>query len=438
MYLDASAESLWQSRELLMNSKFDELEARIIKSDKALAESKDGAVLYYDFVYRSMINTNDLIDSSTLLSQLHKWREARPKSYAPLAALGLFHHRYGGKLRGDKWRSETTDEQISGMRREYRKAIEYSKKSIAINNSAMRPFETILGTRPSGFNKRQSSESEDNVVLQLLCNKSFPRLSKSMGCKLPESNFTEMEIFKRADPSILKARILWVTFLFNNTPRWGGSYNRMHRIIDEAKKHLYEQELYYLGAIEVSDRMDRLRRDKNYQQALDMGREYLAIGEKADRPFYKHEATIYFEMMKSAKHLDLFDDCIKYGLMGSKIYSWNSRSWADIGYCATHAKDWELANFTLKYHASTWSEVDAWALFYLGESFRNLRQFDITYTLFKRANRADAEYVQFTKDAILWIEKNHPKQAVELDKSVEEIVGQLTVDDLMLQLSAEF
>jgi hypothetical protein len=82
--------------------------------------------------------------------------------------------------------------------------------------------------------------------------------------------------------------------------------------------------------------------------------------------------------------------------------------------------------------------VDAWALFYLGESFRNLRQFDITYTLFKRANRADAEYVQFTKDAILWIEKNHPKQAVELDKSVEEIVGQLTVDDLMLQLSAEF
>jgi hypothetical protein len=86
MYVDASAESLWQSRELLMNSKFDELEARIIKSDKALAESKDGAVLYYDFVYRSMINTNDLIDSSTLLSQLHKWREARPKSYAPLAA----------------------------------------------------------------------------------------------------------------------------------------------------------------------------------------------------------------------------------------------------------------------------------------------------------------------------------------------------------------
>lgn len=436
--MNASAESLWKSRELLFDSQYDDLEASFLKADQAVLKSKDGATVYYDFVYQSLFKASDLEENSPVLEKLHEWQSQDPDSYAPLTALSFYHHEYGSFLRGSKFRNETTEEQFSGMRREYEKSKSYALKAITLNKSAIRAYETMIAIEPGQPKHGSSAQQEEGVLLQILCSKNYPLISKKIGCEFSENTFTELPLFKSADEGVLKVRLLWMAYLLKNRPRWGGSYERMQSILDASKSYLTKNEIYYLGAIEVADRMDILQKSKRYQDAIDLGKNYLSIGEKNGFPFYRHDSSVYVELMESSKFLGLHGDCILFGLSASKIYSWNSRTWADIGYCATHEREWGLANFTLRYHADIRSKADAWALFYLGESFRNLREFDKTYTLFSRARREDKSYSEFTDNALKWIEKNHPTKAVELDNSISEIVGPLAVDNLLIELSNKY
>lgn len=436
--IESSAESLWESRELLLDGKYKELEARFRKADESVIQSKDGAILYYDFVYQSLIKASDLESNSSLLAKLKDWHTSKPDSYAPLAALSFFHRRYGSRLRGDKTRKNTTEQQFSGMYQEYRKSKDYALRAIAKNKSALLAYEMLLWVQARREKNRLPEPREDGVLRQLLCSKNYPRFSEKLGCELKEANFTDLSVFQNSDEGVLGARILWIVYLLKSTPRWGGSYDQMHGIIAASKAHLKEDEVYFLGSVEVEDRMDRFIRSERYQEAFELGREYLSVGEEQGFDFYRHDAGIYVEMMKAAKYLGELGQCIQYGLMASKIYSWSSKTWADVGYCATHTKEWNLANFTLRYHADLLFEVDAWALFYLGESFRNLGRFDITYTLFKRAEKADPSYAQYIENKISWIESTHPESAIESDNDISEIIGPLDVDDLLIELSNKY
>jgi hypothetical protein len=146
------------------------------------------------------------------LAKIKEWKKTVPGSYAAHLIRGINFKRKGFDARGDKYISQTPQENIDRMRQYHESAITELGKSLKLTEKPFLSVFHLLDLSKSGGSK------EESRALVLAANKMLP------------SN------------TLARNR-----FMKTLTPRWGGSYDEMKQFIAQSKK----EEVSTVGLIQL-------------------------------------------------------------------------------------------------------------------------------------------------------------------------------------------
>jgi hypothetical protein len=135
------------------------------------------------------------------LAKIKEWKKTVPASYAAHLILGVYFKRKGFDARGDKYISQTPQENIDRMRQYHESAITELGKSLKLTEKPFLSVFHLLDLSKSGGSK------EESRALVLAANKMLP------------SN------------TLARNR-----FMKTLTPRWGGSHEEMKQFIAQSKE----------------------------------------------------------------------------------------------------------------------------------------------------------------------------------------------------------
>jgi len=247
-------EEVRELRALFDARRFEELNARIDDYQTRLEQGPE----HEDPLLRAFATF--ALPDPDLLPAFDHWAEATPDHYAPYQARAEHAMAMAAFSRGTAYASETSQEQFDGMHHYLRRC-------------------------------------EDDLAAALQRN---PRLLPAYLCSIRLHNLEgndaqEDEAFTTARVYYPASFALYNRMLAARLPRWGGSYCQMDKLSREASDQgEVNPKLATLFGVIYADRAWYARRDKNYQEALDIYSEGLTYGESAY--LYRERAKTYMYM----------------------------------------------------------------------------------------------------------------------------------------------
>jgi tetratricopeptide (TPR) repeat protein len=195
-------------------------------------------------------------------ARLESWISASPGHYQPYLAAAFYYYARGWESRGFKWRKDTTDEQINGMRLNFSKAEEKAAAALKIDPDLMPAYDLLIGIQNSNGNDPAEKETIQTAL-----------------AKFPHSY------------------VLWSRALWASEPRWGGSYAQMGRLAGAAEPNAREYPvLTALHGAAFYDLARCYKSDKSYTKALAAINKAISFGDRGY--YYALRAEIYAFGMK--------------------------------------------------------------------------------------------------------------------------------------------
>ena len=227
----------YEIQQLLRNGKFLQLEEILEKLHRKNLTSDGGDLLTSRMISLILIPQNE--------NSLQMWIDQRPQSFFAQLSTGIFYFNHAAYARGYKFISETSPAQLAEMNKIDEKAVGYLQKAMQLDPHSALPQGVLLGI----------AAREDEAA------------GKNAAQWLQAAN--------QADPKNLAARIKAVNFL---SPRWGGSFELLDQMVEQAKKSLPSQSNNYLEfevIMEKASHEEVIVKDKQkayelYKRAKDM------------------------------------------------------------------------------------------------------------------------------------------------------------------------
>lgn len=235
---DATLEGV-QRAELLRNGDFVKLEAEL---DRALKQAGKGGRTDLH-VLRDLVDLHQLSGRDISLTQA--WVELRPQSFFAQLAMGLAYAEQSTYARGERSAAQTSGGQMSEMQRLNQLAEKHLRQAAQLNPRSALPYNGLLQIAA------QEGRSGEAGVQQ------------------------QLQAANRADPANLGARSAAVRYL---APRWGGSFEQLDAMVQDAKPRLPADQWHYLSynvVLEKASHAEVIERDKQaaaalYREALEM------------------------------------------------------------------------------------------------------------------------------------------------------------------------
>ncbi len=223
---EAPVGALVEARRLLMNRDYAALTA-LVEARQAAA-AKDAAKGHaFNWTLSAFA-----LDNSAIPSLIEEWVERNPKSWAPFLAQAVNKGMRATRARGEKWASETSDDQFRRM---------------AGLQAGMAAACRVVLSRNRGV-----CPCYVELVMAAKTNSSEPDPLVGQAFKMCPLDYR-----------------LNVEHVYGLTPRWGGSYEKMLSAIDSARRRgLDPAHARNLGAYVPADRASALELDGNLDAAI--------------------------------------------------------------------------------------------------------------------------------------------------------------------------
>jgi tetratricopeptide (TPR) repeat protein len=191
---------------------------------------------------------------------LNEWVAHSPAHFAPYLARAEYYHCKGWESRGQRYATDTSEQQFSGMHSYFRKALQDIDAALVINPRLLSAY-TL---RISIYNADGGNNQKDAA-------------------------------FDKARQYFPSSFLLYNTMVWAKLPRWGGSYAEMDRLAMLAYKQIrINPELYMLFGRIYADQAWEFRQKKQYDKALALYAKAIKYGDYYE--FYEERAKMYLEM----------------------------------------------------------------------------------------------------------------------------------------------
>ena len=195
--------------ELLRNGKYPELEARLEKLHRKNLDSDGGDLL----TLREMDPILAIAGQGRTLTVLRMWVDARPDSFFGQWALGMTYADAAGNFLGGKPMSAASKSDLNKIHTLDETAIGYLQKAMQINPRSALPHSIMLTI--AGHEGQAAGKTSEQWL----------------------------QAASEVDPKNLAARIQATRFL---SPRWGGSFDLLDKMVQQSEKSLSSDAAYYL------------------------------------------------------------------------------------------------------------------------------------------------------------------------------------------------
>ena len=184
------------------------------------------------------------VNDEVLLEYLNKWVAHSPGAYVANAARGIYLVSQGWRHRGSKFINKTSTKQIDGMRESNYKAAIDLDKALKLNPRFLPAYQKLLEVGMNSFG-HEFLDKVFNAAMQ----------------QNPNSFY------------------IYSKYIYANEPKWGGSYQKLESIADEAQKHLDQNpRLYNLRAQKYIALGNSKSSDKEYKEAIEYYSKALKYG----------------------------------------------------------------------------------------------------------------------------------------------------------------
>jgi tetratricopeptide (TPR) repeat protein len=207
---------------------FDKLEAKLMAYQSA-AERDVTQEANMVHAFRAFAREDPAFDAS-----LQEWVQRSPNSYVAHLARSEFLFARGANARGDKWATETSDEQFQRMKDYFDAGEKEARSALAIDPKLAEAYALLVTHQRSSGGPEYCVRAAETGIEQV-----------------PAS-------FVIRDETTICLK-----------PRWGGSYEAMERFAAQAQLHVHENpELAALNGSADNDRGELLSNDGNYDAAI--------------------------------------------------------------------------------------------------------------------------------------------------------------------------
>ncbi len=250
-------------KSLLIHRKYSELTKYFEQFQNAF--EKDNTFEYWP------IDASEAFRSAEkeLLPRLSEWVAKYPNSFAPYLARGSYYSSLGFALRGAKPISKTSELEVVTMQQAHGEAVKNLMKALEIRPklvAAMRKLMQVYAGSHQGLD--------------------IPTLLKMANEQCPEC-------FQ-----------IQVTAIMNRTPRWGGSYEEMQKMADEAAKKANPKLKLLAGYISYDKAEIHYYKDR-YKEALEEINRACSLGDHWE--FLLMRGKIHLEMKQMEPAFADFD-----------------------------------------------------------------------------------------------------------------------------------
>ena len=196
-----------ETAELLEDGQFAKAEAALEKQHRKNLASEGGDLL----TVRDMVELRQLGLQDENLIRMRA--DQRPKSFFAQYNAGLFYFNQAGAARGSQTISQTHSSQLENMSKLNKTSIDYLQKAMKLDPRSALPHALLIGI---AAREKQAAGKTAEQWLQTA---------------------------NQVDPKNLAARIQAVGFM---DPRWGGSFELLDKMVEQARKPLSAQTAHYL------------------------------------------------------------------------------------------------------------------------------------------------------------------------------------------------
>ena len=273
-----SVQDLQNLRDLFEKRQFDSLNKTA--SEIQLAFEQDPSYEYKASDFYDIFQST-LPEYETLLND---WSAHSPSHFAPYLARAEYYYYKGWESRGQRYISETSEQQLAGMHSYFQKAL--------------RDIDTALAINPRLLSAHIIRISIYNV---------------------DGGNDQENAAFDKARQYFPSCFLLYNTMASAKLPRWGGSYAVMDRLAMQAYKQIRTNpELYMLFGRIYADQAWGFREKKQYDKALALYAKAIRFGDYYE--FYDERAKTYVEMKEYDQALKDVNQSISLRPVKSRPY----------------------------------------------------------------------------------------------------------------------
>jgi hypothetical protein len=198
----------FENAKLLSDGKFSQVEANLEKWHKKNLSSDGGDLL----TLRNIVELLQLSGQQENLVLM--WADQSPKSFFAQLSAGFFYSDQASNARGNDFISKTNERQLANMKKLDETATEYMQKAMQLNARSALPHSAMLGIAARGEGQAAGKSAEQ-----------------------------WLQAANQVDPKNLAARIKAVNFL---SPRWGGSFELLDQMTQQARKPLSAKSAHYL------------------------------------------------------------------------------------------------------------------------------------------------------------------------------------------------
>jgi hypothetical protein len=226
-----TAREYYETWTLFRDAQFPKVEAILEKRYQKNLASDGGDIL-------TLRNLSNMVGNSDTETLVRMWTDQSPQSFFAQLSAGLFYEEQAGNARGSATISKTSSSQLSEMIKRDEKAIAYLKKAMQLNSHSALPQSILLVI---AAREGQAAEKTAEEWLQAA---------------------------NQADPKNLAARIQAINFL---SPRWGGSFELLDQMVQQAQKSLSAQGTRYLEyavMMAKANHEEVITKNKSQAQAL--------------------------------------------------------------------------------------------------------------------------------------------------------------------------
>ncbi len=291
-----------QIRAMLREGKFGELNALLAqRQEEARTDVRREADLFAAY---GAFAVND----RSYEERLNRWVAAFPQSYQPYLARAGFYAHMGWEARGTKWASETSDDQFKAMRDCFTKSG--------------RDLQEVLQRQPR-------------------CVVAYALLLEMMD-KTDETGAGRKALAKALEVAPASFQVRSV-YLHGITPRWGGSYEEMRKIAEEAKKYLPQNpRLAVLEGFADYDAGDMEDIRQNHGHAEALLTKALSFGDHGF--FFKRRASVRHSLGKDQEALQDINRAIELWPHDGRYYLERSKILVSLKRLDEALRDIELAD----------------------------------------------------------------------------------------------
>jgi tetratricopeptide (TPR) repeat protein len=279
-----SVSEMVEVRRLLVEKQFDQLNAILAWYQKGFGDNPNAEYALHD-AYKAFDTPQP--DYAPLFQE---WIAAAPDHYQPYLAAAQYYYARGWDRRGHKWRKDTSQKQIDDMQRFFALSRQHLDQALAIKADLIVAYNLLIGIQNVG-----GEEGEES------------RLIGEALALFPYS-------------LLLRRTAVWA-----KEPRWGGSYEEMERIGNQAEPFIAQNpRLGVLYGFVYCDQGRYFTQGDRSDEAIRLCNQALSFGDHWY--FYYQLARVYhFDRKQYDLALEHINKAIAHKPTVAKLYRLRSR-----------------------------------------------------------------------------------------------------------------